>query len=178
MLEELLKEYNITETKKKKFLQALLTEEAIGNISQACKRIGLSRKSVYNWRNSDIAFDKAVKTAVWNGKESIADLAEQALVKRIKSGDTTAIIFTLKSLRRDYYYDQRSISPLTTDKVEQDIFTTATTEREKELTTNLLSMYYKYKAEKMKVLSKEELEQFEVTIEKMISAGAYTTFPD
>lgn len=69
MFEELLKEYKITETKKRKFLEALFTDEASGNLSQACKRIGISRKSIYNWRHEDAEFDKAVKETIWSGKE-------------------------------------------------------------------------------------------------------------
>lgn len=92
----------IQSTTQNKFIKALF-EQTGGCISDACKTVGISRPTINNWRRLDSSFDQRVQEAIIEGKESLADLAESALKKRIESGDTTAIIFTLKSLRREHF---------------------------------------------------------------------------
>ncbi|MCL4366709.1 hypothetical protein M1563_00875 [Patescibacteria group bacterium] len=92
----------VREKTKQKFLD-ILSEEAGGNISEACKAVGFSRQAINEWRLNDHSFDNRVQQAILNGKEDLADLAETHLQKRIRNGDTTAIIFTLKSLRRTFF---------------------------------------------------------------------------
>ena len=88
---------------KEKFLKLLQSETTGGSISLASKKCALSRQTIYNWREKDEKFDEAVCEASLAGKECLADIAEQALIERVKAKDTTAIIFTLKSLRREHY---------------------------------------------------------------------------
>lgn len=83
-----------------------LSEDTGGNISEACKLVGFSRQTINEWRYNDPDFDHAVEEAILAGKETLADLAETYLHKRIREGDTTAIIFTLKSLRRRFFGDR------------------------------------------------------------------------
>lgn len=87
---------------KSNFLE-FLKSQTNGNISEACLLAGISRQSVMRWRKIDYKFDEAIKEISTDGKENLADIAENALLAKIKDGDTTAIIFTLKTLRRDYY---------------------------------------------------------------------------
>ncbi len=93
---------------KDNFIRSLLTKTA-GNISQACQLVGRSRQAINEWRKDDEYFDVAVQNAIVEAKSDLADLAESCLKKRIESGDTTAIIFTLKSLRREFYGDSITV---------------------------------------------------------------------
>ena len=97
---------------KKSFLKVLSSVEVNGNISKACEVTGWSRQSISTWRKEDISFDKAIESVVIEAREDLADLAENALREKIKSGDTKAILFTLKSLNKAY---QEATEP-STDK--------------------------------------------------------------
>jgi hypothetical protein len=80
-----------TDTKKKAMIAAL--ESSLGVVSPACHQAGVSRSQHYEWINIDENYKKQV--------ESIADtalnFAESKLHARMKSGDTTSIIFYLKT---------------------------------------------------------------------------------
>lgn len=91
---------------KEQFLELLASKKSGGSISAASSLAGVSRQTIYNWRMEDRSFDQAIIHAMQEGKTQIADLAEQALIKRIEAGDTTAVIFTLKTLRSDRYGDK------------------------------------------------------------------------
>lgn len=91
---------------KEQFLELLSSKKSGGSISAASTLAGVSRQTIYNWRMEDNSFDQAIIHAMQEGKTQIADLAEQALIKRIEAGDTTAVIFTLKTLRSARYGDK------------------------------------------------------------------------
>ena len=82
----------------KKVKAALIA--ANGNITEACKRLKLDRSGVSQLIHRTPELLELVKQM----RESIADLAEDALQKAIKRGDTACIIFTLKTQgrKRDY----------------------------------------------------------------------------
>jgi len=80
-----------TAKKKAEFLIAL--EEKAGNISKACKAINIGRMTYYDWLESDKEFAKAVEEV----NEALIDWGEDALKARMQAGDTTAIIFFLKT---------------------------------------------------------------------------------
>jgi hypothetical protein len=79
------------DNEKKAILSAL--EESCGVISTACKSIGMPRSTFYNWVKADDEF----KAAVEELQEYTLDVVESELHKQIKKGDTTAIIFYLKT---------------------------------------------------------------------------------
>jgi hypothetical protein len=79
------------DNEKKAILQAL--EESCGVVSTACKAIGMPRSTFYNWMNADALFKEAVEEI----QEYALDVAESELHKLIKKGETTAIIFYLKT---------------------------------------------------------------------------------
>jgi len=87
-------EQNLTELslKKRSFIDAY--KKSFGNVSLACKTIGISRGAYYLWLE-DEAFKKLINEV--EPEEEFVDFAENALQKRIQSGDTTAIIFALKT---------------------------------------------------------------------------------
>lgn len=91
---------------KVKILSLLRSDETYGSITLACKKANVSRPTVNKWREADSDFGQAVTEAMEEGGELLADLAESQLAKRIMEGDTTAIIFTLKTRRR-YIYGEK-----------------------------------------------------------------------
>lgn len=89
--------------KKEGFLQSY--QKAFGNITQACEAVGISRQTYYNWIQ-----DNEFKTALdaVEPAEVFLDFTEEKLVKRIMDGDTTAIIFALKTKGKKRGYIERT----------------------------------------------------------------------
>ena len=79
------------ENKKELMLQAL--KKSMGNVSEACKMVSITRPTHYNWMRSDEAY----RLEVMNVDEEIVDFVESALYKKIAQGETVPIIFFLKS---------------------------------------------------------------------------------
>ena len=86
---------------KKALIQVL--EKNLGNISEACKAVRISRQTHYNWQDSDPAYREACENVI----ERSIDFAESMLMKRISEGDTTATIFFLKTKGRGRGYIER-----------------------------------------------------------------------
>lgn len=87
-----------TDINKKLAIEAL--QKTAGNVSAACKSVNINRQRFYEWMEEDHVFAKAVEDV----KESLIDMAESALYKQITEGNTTAVIFYLKTQgkRRGY----------------------------------------------------------------------------
>jgi hypothetical protein len=90
--------------KKKSFIEAW--ENSFGNITVACKALKMSRQTFYDWKNEDEVFKQALKDA--EPGEIFLDFAESALQNKIRKGDTTAIIFALKTKGKKRGYIERS----------------------------------------------------------------------
>lgn len=84
---------------KKKFLEAL---KQVAIITVACARTGISKASIYRWKQEDEEFAQAVEKAQKEGHSIISDLAESKLITEIRNGNLTAIIFYLKTHNKDY----------------------------------------------------------------------------
>ena len=82
------------------------------NITEACRKIRIDRSTYYRWLENDPDFVQAVQDA----REEKIDFIEDQLLERISSGDTTAIIFALKTLakHRGYVERQEIVGPVTT----------------------------------------------------------------
>jgi hypothetical protein len=89
-----------TALKKKLFLEALAAKA--GNISKACDAAGIGRTTFYQWREADPKFVAAFSDV----DEAIIDWGEDALKARMQAGDTTAIIFFLKTKGRKRGYQE------------------------------------------------------------------------
>jgi len=87
--------------KKKAMLEAL--EKSLGVITQACKVVGIDRKTHYNWMKADEEY----KTAVEELSEVAIDFAESHLHKLIKDGNPAATIFFLKTKGKGRGYVER-----------------------------------------------------------------------
>lgn len=78
---------------KKAFIDAY--QKTYGNISEACKAVGISRGTYYNWKAADEEFAKTLSEL--EPEEVFVDLLENKLVEKINQGDTIALIFALKT---------------------------------------------------------------------------------
>lgn len=93
-------------TIKKKATFLLAFELSAGNVSMACKKAKISRNTYYRWCNEDPDF----KEACWEVDESMLDLAESQLKKKIKEGTSdTLLIFYLKTKGKDRGYIEKVI---------------------------------------------------------------------
>lgn len=91
---------NKVQQTKKALLDAL--EKSLGIVTTACKSVGVDRGTFYNYLKTDPDFAAAVEDV----GEVTLDFAESALLRNIKQGDTTAIIFYLKTKGRVRGYIQ------------------------------------------------------------------------
>jgi hypothetical protein len=86
---------------KKSLLVAL--EKNMGNISAACKALKCHRDTFYYHYKRDLKFKEQVDSL----SEVALDAVEDYLFRRIKKGDTTAIIFYLKTKGKSRGYIER-----------------------------------------------------------------------
>lgn len=77
----------------KQQLMLEILEKSAGNVSIACKKMGIDRGTHYNWLQQNQHY----KNAVDDIQEGLIDFAETKLMEKIKGGDTTANIFFLKT---------------------------------------------------------------------------------
>ena len=87
-------------TKKETFLKCLRNN--LGHISRACESAKISRGTYYKW--IDEAEFKEQVDAV---NEGLVDHVEHQLLKKIDMGDTTAIIFYLKTKGKSRGYTEK-----------------------------------------------------------------------
>ncbi len=91
-----------TKTQKKAMLQAL--EATLGVVTAACIECGIERKTHYRWMKSDPKYAAAVDDI-----QNIAiDFAESKLHQQIRSNNTTATIFFLKTKGKNRGYIERT----------------------------------------------------------------------
>ena len=102
-----------TERKKKKFLEAL--REGRGIITYACQKIGISRKTYYDWYQNDIEF-KMLADEVNN---TTIDVVESKLLSAINEGNLTAIIFYLKTKGKKRGYVERTEHEVNTNPFQE-----------------------------------------------------------
>jgi len=91
----------ITTVKKKAMVEALT--KSLGNVTAACKAVGIFRSTHYDWLEADAEYLKAVQDIF----ESSIDFAETSLFSQIKDGNTAATIFYLKTRGRHRGYIER-----------------------------------------------------------------------
>lgn len=108
---------NKNEHLKKELLAAL--EQSLGIVSHACNMAGVSRTTFYEYCKADPDFMSAVDDI-----DNLAiDFAESKLLQKIKEGDTTSIIFYLKTKGKKRGYVQgRSVPESTLENVEVPLF--------------------------------------------------------
>ena len=90
-----------TSLKKETFLKIL--HEKLGHISNSCDAANISRATYYKWLKDDDEFKVNIEAA----GEGLVDHVEHQLLQKINKGDTTAIIFFLKTKGKDRGYSER-----------------------------------------------------------------------
>ena len=90
-----------TKVNKETILKTL--EECMGVVTICCKSCGIDRGTFYNYLSKDEKFKKRVEEI----ENVVLDFAENSLLKQIKSGDTTATIFFLKTKGRSRGYVEK-----------------------------------------------------------------------
>ena len=63
----------------------------------ACEKSGIGRSTYYRWMEQDKKFARSAKRALSKWVAIMNDLAESQLLKSVRDGNMTAIIFWLKS---------------------------------------------------------------------------------
>ncbi len=97
------KERLSTKVRKGMFLEALT--KTLGVKTPALKMAGIvDHNTIDRWRDKDPKFAKEMDAIA----EQSLDFAETALYKKIKDGDTTAIIFYLKTKGKKRGYTERT----------------------------------------------------------------------
>lgn len=79
--------------KREEFLAEL---RKIPIIQVACEKVGLSRTSVYRWKDEDEEFKKEMEKAMTDGEAFVNDMSESQLLTLIKEKDWSAISFWLR----------------------------------------------------------------------------------
>ena len=89
------------DTRKKRFIAALTTH---GTVFHAAQAAGVSRNTVYRWRDEDPEF-----AILWDeAHEQAVDSVESVLFQKALSADTICMIFYLKA-HRPIYRDKLNI---------------------------------------------------------------------
>lgn len=91
-----------TEDKKGAFVKAFAQSRGI--IAPACKAVSINRTTYYDWMERDPAFAEAVEAI----RQEQIDTVESALLNKIEDGDTTAVIFYLKTKGKERGYSERT----------------------------------------------------------------------
>lgn len=86
---------------KQAVLEAL--NKSSGIVASACKAAGISRFTFYKWLKDDKEFAEKVEDV----QELQKDFAEALILKKMKEGDTTMIIFYAKTKMKDRGYSER-----------------------------------------------------------------------
>lgn len=68
-----------------------------GNVTEAAQALGITRRGLQKRIAKSVELQELLK----DERESMVDLAESALKKKIKEGDTASIIYTLKTQGRE-----------------------------------------------------------------------------
>lgn len=102
-----------TKDKKEKLLKAL--EQSKGIISVACRCTKIHRSTYYDWLKNDENFANSVADIM----EIQIDDVEDALLKNIQKGDTSAIIFYLKTKGKKRGYTEKQEIDISSDKAIQ-----------------------------------------------------------
>ncbi len=101
--------YSAAEKKRAKALYLEALVKFGGLKTPAYKSAGnLTHDTVKAWREQDPVFAAAEEAAVTQGCEQFGDMVEAKLYDRASQGDTTAIIFALKTKYKQRGYTERT----------------------------------------------------------------------
>lgn len=96
--------------KKNKVKDTFLSElHKIPIIQVACEKSGISRQSVYRWKQEDKEFEKEMEKALAEGEALVNDMSESQLLTLIKEKNFSAIRFWLNH-RNPKYKDKVEVT--------------------------------------------------------------------
>ena len=78
-------------------------------VQVACEKVGVSRNSVYRWRDSDPEFAKEMDKALEDGEALVNDMSESQLLTLIREKNFAAIRFWLRH-RHDKYRERIDVT--------------------------------------------------------------------
>lgn len=87
------------EQTREKFLEILATTPFINH---ACKKVGISRATIYRWMKDNYRFRQKVLKATDNGRENLIEVAEVSLINKVRTGDLGAVKFFLTHNSKRY----------------------------------------------------------------------------
>jgi hypothetical protein len=93
---------NLTKTNVNKKAMIAALEACLGLVTHACKKVGISRWTHYQWLKEDEEYRLACEQV----GEIVIDMAESSLYKQINQGNTAATIFYLKTRGKKRGYEQ------------------------------------------------------------------------
>lgn len=149
--------------KKTRISKQFLDEIRINpNVSAVCKKLNISRNTIYNWKQEDKIFCLEMDLAISDGEDHINDFAESRLIEKIKDGNLKAITFRLEKCSSKY----------SKHKLDDIVMANA---REEEYKKNF-ELWEKAKSEvrleKIESIGKEKIIVSQRTLEKMIERGS------
>lgn len=83
-------------------------------LEAVCKKVEVSRSTVYRWRDEDPEFAKAFNEAMEAGTDVLDDVAESKLLELINRADSGAVFFYLK-------YRHHRYSPVAAERKERKL---------------------------------------------------------
>ena len=102
--------------KRVKLQKQLLLEQLVKMpiLEAVCKKVEVSRATVYRWRDEDSEFAKAYDKAMEAGTDVLDDVAESKLLELINRADPGAVFFYLK-------YRHHRYSPIAAERKERKL---------------------------------------------------------
>ena len=95
----------IDDETKNKLIEEL---EKSGNVYLSCLKININRSTYYRWKKNDKEFRKKANQAERLGRENNCDIAEHALMLKVKEKDMSAIKYVLDNNSKKYKRKQIS----------------------------------------------------------------------
>lgn len=86
---------------KRMFLSTLKDPRVYGNVKSACSISGISRRTIYRYREEDKPFMIDWDNIVNEAKFHLTEEAAYSLLQQVRKGKTSAIIYVLKNLQPD-----------------------------------------------------------------------------
>jgi len=101
------RQVNAIEQVKNNIVDAMI--QSLGNVSEVCNKLNISRTTFYNYYNNDLEFKEQIDDI----KNIALDFVESKLIGKIKEGDIVAILFYLKTQGKKRGYIERVENEIT-----------------------------------------------------------------